>query len=105
MNPTRVVMESLNTSGMMKNRHLSKAIHYQSFYDFTNTMRYKCEMNGVEFLQVPTFYPSSKTCSCCGYIKHDLSLSDRTFVCPNCGMEIDRDYNAALNLKNYAFNI
>lgn len=99
--PKRVVMEDLNVIGMMKNRHLSKAIQEQCFAEFIRQMQYKCEWNGIEFVQVDRFYPSSKTCSCCGAIKHDLRLRDRVYVCAECGAEIDRDYNAAINLSRY----
>lgn len=99
--PQRVVMEDLNVTGMMRNKHLSKAIAEQCFYEFIRQMKYKCEWNGIEFIQVDRFYPSSKTCSCCGCIKHDLKLSDRTYICNECGTVIDRDYNAALNLSKY----
>lgn len=98
--PKRVVMEKLNISGMMKNKHLAKAIGEQNFYKFIEYMKYKCEWNGIEFIQVDRFYPSSKKCSCCGNIKKDLKLSDRVYVC-KCGLNIDRDLNAAINLKNY----
>lgn len=98
--PKRVVMENLNVSGMMKNKHLSEAIAEQGFYRFISYMKYKCEWNGIEFIQADKFYPSSKTCSCCGKIRKDLKLSDRVFRC-ECGAEIDRDINAAINLKNY----
>lgn len=101
MNPKRVVMEDLNVSGMMKNKHLSKAIQEQKFYEFIRQMKYKSEWNSIEFIQADRFYPSSKTCSCCGTIKKDLKLSDRTYRCPVCGLEIDRDYNAAINLMKY----
>ena len=99
--PKRVVMEDLNVTGMMKNRHLSKAIQEQCFGEFIRQMQYKCEWNGIEFVQVGRFYPSSKTCSCCGAIKRDLRLRDRVYVCAECGAEIDRDYNAAINLSRY----
>ena len=99
--PKRVVMEDLNVSGMMKNKHLSKAISEQCFYEFIRQMKYKCEWNGIEFIQADRFYPSSKTCSCCGCIKPDLKLFDRTYICNECGTVIDRDYNAALNLSKY----
>lgn len=99
--PKRVVMEDLNVTGMMKNRHLSKVIQEQCFCEFIRQMQYKCEWNGIEFVQVDRFYPSSKTCSCCGAIKHDLKLRDRVYVCTECGAEIDRDYNAAINLSRY----
>lgn len=100
--PKRVVMEDLNVSGMMKNKHLSKAIAEQTFYEFIRQMKYKCEYNGIEFVQVDRFYPSSKTCHKCGCIKHDLKLSDRTYICSECGEVIDRDLNAAINLANYS---
>ena len=96
----RVVMEKLNVLGMMKNKHLAKVIGEQNFYKFIEYMKYKCEWNGIEFIQVDRFYPSSKKCSCCGNIKKDLKLSDRVYVC-KCGLNIDRDLNAAVNLKNY----
>ena len=93
-------MEKLNVLGMMKNKHLAKVIGEQNFYKFIECMKYKCEWNGIEFIQVDRFYPSSKKCSCCGNIKKDLKLSDRVYVC-KCGLNIDRDLNAAVNLKNY----
>lgn len=99
--PCRVVMEDLNVMGMMKNRHLSKAIQEQCFYEIIRQMKYKCEWNGIPFIQADRFYPSSKTCSCCGAINKRLTLSDRTFICPECGFTIDRDYQAALNLMRY----
>lgn len=103
--PSAVVMETLNVKGMMKNRHLSKAIAQQGFFEFTTQMKYKCEERGIAFVQVPQFYPSSKTCSNCGAIKSDLRLSERTFVCPECGHTLDRDLNAAINLARYAGQI
>ena len=99
--PCRVVMEDLNVMGMMKNKHLSKAIQEQCFYEIIRQMKYKCEWNGIPFIQVDRFYPSSKTCSCCGAINKRLTLSDRIFICPECGFTIDRDYQAALNLMRY----
>lgn len=101
LRPQKVAMEDLNVSGMMKNKHLSKAIQEQCFYEFIRQMKYKCEWSGIEFTQVDRFYPSSKTCSCCGSIKSDLKLSDRIYKCPDCGLSIDRDYNAAINLMKY----
>ncbi len=100
--PKKVVMEDLNVSGMMKNKHLAKAIAEQMFNEFIRQMKYKCEYNGIEFVQVDRFYPSSKTCHKCGCIKHDLKLSDRTYICSECGEVIDRDLNAAINLANYS---
>ena len=99
--PKRVVMEDLNVVGMMKNRHLSKAISEQCFNEFIRQMKYKCEWSGIEFIQVGRFYPSSKRCSCCGEIKTNLKLSDRIYKCESCGAVIDRDYNAAINLSRY----
>lgn len=99
--PYRVVMEDLNVSGMMKNKHLSKAIQEQCLYEWIRQMRYKCEWNGIEFVQADRFYPSSKTCSNCGCVKRNLKLKDRTFVCDECGFTIDRDYQAAINLMRY----
>ena len=98
--PSKVVMEDLNVSGMMKNRHLSKAVANQKLYEFIRQMKYKCEKYGIEFIQVDRFYPSSKTCSSCGTSKKDLKLSDRTYKC-ECGLEMDRDVNASLNLAAY----
>lgn len=99
--PRRVVMEDLNVQGMMKNRHLSKAIQEQCFYEWLRQMRYKCEWRGIEFVQTSRFYPSSKTCHKCGCVKRDLKLKDRTYVCDECGYVEDRDFNAALNLMSY----
>lgn len=99
--PQRVVMEDLNIQGMMKNHHLSKAIQEQCLYEFKRQMKYKCEWRGIEFVLADRFYPSSKTCSCCGEVKKNLKLKDRTYICEKCGLIIDRDYNAALNLSKY----
>jgi len=98
--PRRIVMEDLNISGMMKNRHLSKAIGEQCFSEFIRQMKYKCEWNGIEFVQASRFFPSSKACSCCGQINKNLKLSDRVYKC-DCGNVMDRDYNAAINLMRY----
>lgn len=99
--PSRIVMETLNVKGIMKNKHLAKAIAEQKFYEFKRQMMYKCQKYGIELVEVPTFYPSSKTCSCCGNIKRDLKLSDRIYRCDKCGLVIDRDFNASINLANY----
>lgn len=98
--PSRIVMEDLNIKGMMKNKHLSKAVAEQCLYDFKIKMKYKCEFYGIEFIEADRFYPSSKTCSHCGSIKKDLKLKDRIYKC-NCGLTIDRDYNASINLSRY----
>lgn len=99
--PYRIVIEDLNVKGMMKNRHLSKAIQKQCFYKFRQYMTYKTELNGIELVIADRFYPSSKTCSQCGSIKKDLQLKDRVYRCPHCGAVIDRDLNAAINLSMY----
>lgn len=101
LRPYRVVMEDLNISGMMENKHLSKAIAEQCLYEFIRQMKYKCKFNGIEFIQADRFYPSSKTCSNCGHVKKDLKLKDRIYICPECGLEKDRDKNASINLGNY----
>jgi len=99
--PSRVVMESLNVSGMMKNKHLSKAIAQQGLYEFKQTMQYKCKRQNTEFVEADKWYPSSKTCSECGHVKPKLSLSEREYRCDCCGVVIDRDKNAAINLSRY----
>lgn len=98
--PAHITIEDLNVKGMMKNRHLSKAIAQQSFFYFRTKLGLKCKQHGIELRVVSRWYPSSKTCSSCGCIKSDLKLSDRVYICPDCGFEIDRDLNAAINLKN-----
>ena len=97
--PSYVTIEYLNVKGMMKNRHLSKAIVSQKFFEFKTKLMSKCKQNNIELRIVDRFYPSSKTCSKCGEIKKDLKLSDRIYKC-NCGLAIDRDLNASINLKN-----
>ena len=97
--PSYITIEDLNVSGMMKNRHLSKAVASQKFYEFKIKLKAKCEDNGIELRVVDRFYPSSKLCHCCGRIKKDLKLSDRIYKC-ECGYIEDRDYNAALNLRD-----
>ena len=102
MLPYRIVIEDLNVKGMMKNRHLSKAIQEQNFYEFRRQIEYKSKWKGIEVILADRFFPSSKTCSNCGYIKSDLKLKDRIYKCNDCGFEIDRDVNASLNLMNYS---
>ena len=99
--PCRIVMENLNIIGLMKNRHLAKSIREQKWYEFKVQIKYKCEEYGIEFIEVNRFYPSSKKCSGCGFIKKELPLKLRTYECENCGLIIDRDYNASINLANY----
>lgn len=97
--PSYITIEDLNVSGMMKNRHLSKAVASQKFYEFRIKLQTKCVENGIELRIVDRWFPSSKTCHCCGTIKKDLKLSDRIFKC-TCGYIEDRDFNAALNLRD-----
>ena len=97
--PSYITIEDLNVSGMMKNRHLSKAVASQKFYEFKTKLLAKCREYGIELRIVDRWFPSSKTCHCCKSIKKDLKLSDRLFRC-DCGYIEDRDFNAALNLRD-----
>ena len=97
--PSYITIEDLNVKGMMKNKHLSKAIASQKFFEFKTKLISKCKQNNIELRIVDRFYPSSKTCSQCGKVKKDLKLSDRIYKC-DCGFTIDRDLNASINLKN-----
>ncbi|HAT4288956.1 TPA: IS200/IS605 family element transposase accessory protein TnpB, partial [Clostridium perfringens] len=97
--PSYITIEDLNVKGMMKNKHLSKAIASQKFFEFKTKLTVKCKENHIELRIVDRFYPSSKTCSSCGKVKRDLKLSDRIYKC-DCGFTIDRDLNASINLKN-----
>ena len=97
--PSYITIEDLNVSGMMKNRHLSKAVASQKFYEFRTKLKTKCDDNGIELRIVDKWYPSSKICHCCGAIKKDLKLSDRIYRC-DCGYIEDRDFNASLNLRD-----
>lgn len=99
--PYRIVIEDLNVSGMMKNKHLSDSVRKQCFNKFRQYITYKAELNGIGLVIADRFYPSSKTCSRCGTIKKDLKLKNRVYRCPHCGAVIDRDYNASLNLSMY----
>ncbi len=99
--PSRVVVENLNIKGMMKNRHLSKAIGEQGFNLFMSILLYKCVHYGIDFIKADRFYPSSKTCCKCGFIKKKLKLTERVYKCPVCQNEIDRDYQASINLARY----
>ena len=97
--PSYITIEDLNVSGMMKNKHLAKAVQQQKFYQFRQLLTQKCKENGIELRIVDRWFPSSKICNCCGQIKKDLKLSDRIYKC-DCGYTEDRDYNASLNLKD-----
>ena len=98
--PMWITIEDLNVSGMMKNRHLSKSIAQQKFFEFRVKLLAKCNEYGIELRVADRFYPSSKTCHKCGCIKSDLKLSDRTYTCSECGYTADRDFNASLNLRD-----
>jgi putative transposase len=94
-----VVIEDLNVSGMMANRKLAKSIQDMGFYEFRRQLTYKCKLYGSKLVVVDRWFPSSKTCSCCGVKKETLSRSSRVFECSHCGNVIDRDLNAAINLS------
>ena len=97
--PSYITIEDLNISGMMKNKHLSKAISQQKLYEFRTKLTNKCHQNNIELRIVDRWFSSSKICNCCGNVKKDLKLSDRTYIC-TCGYVADRDYNASLNLRD-----
>lgn len=100
-----ICIEDLNVSGMLSNHKLSKAISDTSFYQFRFMLEYKCKWYGKELIVIDRFYPSSKTCSNCGWKNDNLTLSDRVFKCDNCHTRIDRDLNAAINIKRVGVNI
>ena len=102
LNPSSIVIEDLNVEGMRKNKHLSEKINEAKFYEFRRQLEYKCKWNNVNLIIADRWYPSSKLCSSCGNRKKKLSLSERIYVCKECGCVIDRDYNASLNLKYLA---
>lgn len=97
--PYKIVVEYLKVSNMLKNKRLSKVISECGFYEFRRQLEYKSKLNGILFVLADTFFPSSKLCSNCGNIKKDLKLSERVYKCEKCKVEIDRDYNASLNLS------
>lgn len=97
--PSYITIEDLNVSGMMKNKHLAKAVQQQKFYQFRQALTQKCKENGIELRVVDRWFPSSKICNYCGQIKKDLKLSDRIYKC-DCGYVEDRDFNASLNLRD-----
>ena len=99
--PKFIVLEDLNVKGMMKNKHLAKAVQEQCFYEFYRQIQYKSEWHNIKFITADRYYPSSKLCSCCGYVKKDLKLSERIYFCPKCHNAIDRDYQASVNLMRY----
>jgi putative transposase len=97
--PSFIAIEDLNIKGMLKNKHLVDRVRKQNFYYFRTCLEQICKQNGIELRIVGRFFPSSKLCSCCGHKKVRLSLSERIFICDQCGIEIERDFNASLNLK------
>lgn len=99
--PCKIVVEDLNISGMMKNKHLAKAVANQKLHEFNRQLEYKCEKYGILFVKADRWFPSSKMCSNCGNIKKDLKLSDRVYNC-DCGHCMDRDLNASINLAKYS---
>ena len=99
--PRLIVVEDLNVRGMMSNRHLSKAVQEQGFYEFRRQIEYKAEWAGIPVVVADRYYPSSKICIACGHVKKNLHLSERTYHCEICGNEIDRDLQAAINLRRY----
>ena len=103
--PSIIVVEDLNIKGMMKNKHLSKAIAEQCLHEFTRQIEYKSSLNGIKLKKAGRYYPSSRLCSNCGAIDTELTLKDRTYTCDYCGLTIDRDYNAALNLKAFGLKV
>ena len=99
-----ICLENLNVEGMMKNHSLAMAIQSASWGEFVRQIKYKSDWFGKNVIFIGRFEPSSKTCSKCGYVKGDLKLSDREWVCPACGEHHDRDVNAAINIKKFALN-
>ena len=98
-----ICIEDLNIKGMMQNHHLAKSIQSASWNMFVQMLSYKADFKGKNVIKIGRFEPSSKTCSNCGYVNSDLTLSDREWVCPHCGTHHDRDINAAINIKAFAF--
>ncbi len=101
-NHSQIVIEDLNVSGMLKNRKLAKAIADMGFHEFRRQLEYKCKLYGSQLIVADRFFPSSKTCSNCGWHNPDLKLSDRWFLCIGCGSFLDRDWNAAINLSRWS---
>ena len=95
------MIEDLNVAGMVKNRHLSRSISDAAMAELSRQVLYKATWHGVEVRVADRFFPSSKTCSGCGLVKSDLDLSTRTYSCGTCGLVIDRDLNAAINLARW----
>lgn len=100
--PTTIVLETLNVAGMMKNRHLARALADASLYEIQRQLEYKAKWAGIKLVKADRWFPSSKTCSACGAVKDLLGLGERSYVCTECGSVLDRDFNAAINLRNMA---
>ena len=98
----RIGIEDLNVRGMVRNRRLARSIMDASFFEFRRQLEYKARLRGATIVVADKFYPSSKTCSCCGSVKAELDLSQRVYSCESCGYEADRDVNAARNLEKLA---
>lgn len=98
-------VESLHVKGMIKNRHLSKAISDAAWGEFIRQLEYKALWRGKHLVKIDKWFPSSKTCSCCGNVKEKLKLSQRTYVCEACNIKLDRDINASINIENEALRI
>jgi putative transposase len=105
LSPSVIVIEDLNVSGMMKNRHLARAVADVGMHEFRRQLLYKGKLAGCEIHIVSRWYPSSKTCSSCGWVDEDLTLAERVFVCPECGLVMDQDLNAARNLELVAYDL
>jgi putative transposase len=97
-----IALEDLNVAGMVKNHNLAQAISDVSWSTFVTMLEYKADWYGKNILRIGRFAPSSKTCSCCGYINKELTLKDREWTCPKCNSVLDRDVNAAINIKSFA---
>lgn len=102
LNPKRITIEDLDVKGMMSNHKMARYVQSAKFYEIRKQLVYKCEKNNIKLVIADRYYKSSKTCSQCGSIKENLTLNDRVYKCPHCGLVIDRDYNAALNLSMIA---
>jgi putative transposase len=100
-----IVLEDLNIKGMIKNHKLSKHIADASWSKFIELLKYKAEWNEKEIVRIDRFFPSSKTCNCCGYINQNLKLNMREWTCPSCNTKLDRDLNASQNILNEGYKI
>lgn len=104
-NPSKIVIEDLDVKSMVKNKRMAKLIMEQKFYEFRRQIEYKAKMNGIIVIVANRWFPSSKKCSCCGNVKKSIGLNERVYVCEKCGLEIDRDLNASINLSKYEMSL